>query len=108
MSSKQKYSRRWAHQAAKRAPSADRQAVIERGLYIARSGTFNLGFLAVRTTGAGQTFAAWWADRVGNYPADIARPGYAEQRWLDLAPGLFEGVTIVRQAPMGLELSRDR
>jgi len=27
---------------------------------------------------------------------------------LALAPGLFDGVTIVRQAPMGLELSRDR
>jgi hypothetical protein len=37
-----------------------------------------------------------------------APPGYAEQRWLDLAPGLFDGVTIVRQAPIELELSRDR
>ena len=89
-------------------PSADRQAVIERDLHIARSGTFNLGILALRTTESGPAFAAWWADRVRNYPADIAPPGYAEQRWLDLAPGLFDGVTIVRQAPMGLELPRDR
>ena len=89
-------------------PSEGRQEVIDLDLHIARTGTFNIGLLAVRTTGQGPTFAAWWADRVANYPDDIAPPGYADQRWCDLAPGLFDRVAIVRQAPPGLVLPLDR
>ena len=89
-------------------PAADRQGVIERDLHIARTGTFNIGFLAARTTGCGPAFAAWWADRVSSYPADVAPQPYADQRWCDLAPSLFDGVAIVRQAPEGLTLPLDR
>ena len=89
-------------------PGQDRQAVLDLDLHIARTGTFNIGLLAVRTTGEGPAFAAWWEDRVANYPDDIAPPGYADQRWCDLAPGLFGRVAIVRQAPPGLVLPLDR
>ena len=89
-------------------PAADRQAVLDRDLHIARTGTFNIGFLAVRTSGTGLAFAAWWADRVENSSDGVAPDGYADQRWCDLAPGLFDRVVIVREAPEGLALPLDR
>ena len=80
----------------------------ERDLHIARTGTFNLGFLAVRTTGEGPRFAAWWADRVAAYPEAVDEAAYLDQRWCDLVPGLFDRVAIERHAPAGLTLAFDR
>jgi hypothetical protein len=80
----------------------------EGDLHIARTGTFNLGFLAVRTTGEGPRFAAWWADRVAAYPEAVDQGAYLDQRWCDLAPGLFDRVAIERHAPAGLTLAFDR
>ncbi len=80
----------------------------ERDLHVARTGTFNLSFLAVRTTGEGPRFAAWWADRVANYAEAVGESAYADQRWCDLAPGLFDKVAIARHAPAGLVLPFDR
>ncbi len=79
-----------------------------RDLHIARTGTFNLGFLAVRTTGEGPRFAAWWADRVATYPEAVPDAAYLDQRWCDLVPGLFDKVAIERHAPQGLTLPFDR
>jgi hypothetical protein len=80
----------------------------ERDLHIARTGTFNLGFLAVRTTGEGPRFAAWWADRVANYAEAVPDGAYLDQRWCDLAPGLFDKVAIERHTPAALTLPFDR
>ncbi len=80
----------------------------ERDLHIARTGTFNLGFLAVRTTGEGPRFAAWWADRVAAYPQAVDEAVYLDQRWCDLVPGLFDKVAIERHVPAGLQLPFDR
>lgn len=80
----------------------------ERDLRVARTGTFNLGFLAVRTTGEGPRFAAWWADRVATYPEAVDDPAYLDQRWCDLVPGLFDKVAIERRPPVGLRLPFDR
>lgn len=88
--------------------SDNREGMLTRDLHFARTGTFNTGFLAVRTTGEGPAFAAWWADRVANYPTDVAPAAYVDQRWCDLVPGLFDRVAVVRQAPPGLALPLDR
>jgi hypothetical protein len=80
----------------------------QRDLHIARTGTFNLGFLAVRTTGEGRRFAAWWADRVSAYPEGVDEAAYLDQRWCDLVPGLFDKVAIERRPPPGLNLAFDR
>jgi len=79
-----------------------------RDLHIARTGTFNLGFLAVRTTGEGPRFAAWWVDRVAAYPEGVDEAAYLDQRWCDLVPGLFDKVAIERRPPPGLNLPFDR
>lgn len=90
------------------AASPDQHGMEALDLHIARTGTFNLGFLAVRTRGAGPDFAAWWADRTSAYPDDFAPDGYADQRWCDLAPALFDRVAILRPAPDILILPMDR
>lgn len=90
------------------ARQGDDQGDFERDLHVARTGTFNLAFLAVRTRGEGPRFAAWWADRVASYTEAAGESAYVDQRWCDLAPGLFDKVAIVRHAPAGLALPFDR
>jgi hypothetical protein len=61
------------------------------------AGCFNAGFIGVHAGPSADRFLSWWADRV--YPT--AREfvweadGY-DQRWLDLAPGLVDGLHVVR------------
>ena len=90
------------------ARQADDLGDFERDLHVARTGTFNLGFLAVRAGGEGGRFAAWWADRVARYAEAVGEGAYVDQRWCDLAPGLFDKVAIVRHAPAGLVLPFER
>jgi len=60
-------------------------------------GVFNIGFLAIAPTPAGRAFTAWWRDRLLTYcVADVERGLFTDQRWVNLAPGLFDGVGILR------------
>lgn len=66
-------------------------------LVLLRAGTFNAGVVAVRGGPVGLEFLEWWARRIaggaGQTPADGV---FHDQRWLDLVPGLFEDVGVVR------------
>lgn len=69
-------------------------------LAILRSGAYNAGFLAI---GAGHPAAtpmlAWWCDRLQHdCVVDPASGRFTDQRWLDLLPGLFADVAILRDA----------
>ena len=69
----------------------------ERELTILQSGVYNVGFLGVTKTETTRKFLHWWQDRLYQYCRhDIARGMHYEQRWLDLVPGFFEDVYIVR------------
>ena len=53
-------------------------------------GVYNLGFLAVSNTEEGLRFARWWRDRLHLYCYDdIPRGIFTDQRWVDLAPAMF-------------------
>jgi hypothetical protein len=68
-----------------------------RELTIVLSGTFNAGFVAVTRSDAAVQFLRWWQDRTMGACAHRTADGvFYDQRWLDLAPGLFGGVEIVR------------
>ena len=56
---------------------------------ILASGAWNLGFIAV---GEGaEPFLEWWADRVRfESVVDPAGMRFTDQRWMDLAPGVFD------------------
>ncbi len=62
-----------------------------------RFGVFNLGFIAVRSDGLGRCFAEWWASQLWRACYDDPTAGlFTDQRYVDLVPGLFEGVAILR------------
>jgi hypothetical protein len=78
-------------------PTSDPRAVIDNEICSLKTGTFNLGFCALRTTGAGRKFADWWADRLLTYGYDDIPNGlFVDQRWCDLVPSLFDNVFILR------------
>lgn len=70
---------------------------VARELNILQCGTFNGGFVAVRGGGEGEPFLAWWQERLLEDCRYAPAEGlHFEQRWLDLAPGLLDGVAVVR------------
>lgn len=72
-------------------------AIEDNDVATLRTGIFNLGFVAVRTTGEGARFAKWWNDRLLTYCYDdIPRGLFVDQRWCDYVPALFDKVKVVR------------
>ena len=70
---------------------------IERELNILLSGTFNVGMLGVAATPVAARFLEWWQDRVYAHCRHATAAGmHYEQRWLDLVPGLFGDVHVLR------------
>ncbi len=70
-----------------------------RELNILQSGVYNGGFIGTsRREPAGQ-FLGWWADRLHTHCRhEITGGMHYDQRWLDLVPGLFGDVSVVRDA----------
>ncbi|HEY7336668.1 MAG TPA: glycosyltransferase [Bryobacteraceae bacterium] len=76
-------------------PLADERRPSE--LDILRSGAFNLGFIALRNCSESRDLLSWWQSRLDDHcRVDLANGLFVDQRWLDLAPGLFPGMGIVR------------
>lgn len=68
-------------------------------LQILQSGTYNLGFLALRRSSDCQRLLRWWATKlVRDCVVDIPRGLFTDQKWMDLIPGFFERVHIERNA----------
>jgi len=78
-------------------PETQHQAIIDNEMCSLRTGTFNLGFCAFRTRGAGSRFARWWSERLLSHCYDDIPTGlFVDQRWCDLVPALFDKVHILR------------
>jgi hypothetical protein len=78
-------------------PEDTRMAVIDNEICPLWAGTYNLGFVAIRTTGAGAQFANWWSDRLSSFCYDDVSKGlFVDQKWCDLVPALFDNVHILR------------
>ncbi len=68
-------------------------------LQILQSGTYNLGFVALRRSAQTQRLLQWWAAKlVRDCVVDIPRGLFTDQKWMDLIPGFFEHVHIERHA----------
>lgn len=64
---------------------------------ILRCGTYNLGFIGLRNSPECRRFLAWWSERVYDRCVVSLEHGlFVDQKWVDLAPGLFEGVKVIR------------
>jgi len=64
---------------------------------ILKSGTYNLGFLGLRNGIATQRLIQWWTGKVYHHClVSLANNLFVDQRWMDLVPGMFDGVDIIR------------
>ncbi|HEY5425061.1 MAG TPA: hypothetical protein VIJ77_00780 [Candidatus Tumulicola sp.] len=78
-------------------PATDPRAIIDNEICSLKTGIYNLGFCAIRTSGEGRRFADWWADRLLSYGYDDIPNGlFVDQRWCDHVPALFDRVKILR------------
>jgi hypothetical protein len=61
------------------------------------NGTYNLGFIAIRNTPEALRLLSWWERRCLDLGFSEGRTGlFVDQKWMNLAPGLFECVAILR------------
>jgi hypothetical protein len=66
-------------------------------------GTFNGGFLGIRNTDVGRAFLDWWDERITRYCCtEPSLDVFSDQRWLDMAPGLFSEVFIDRSPSLNV------
>lgn len=66
-------------------------------LDIRRAGSYNLGFCAVRSSENTIAFLHWWQEKLSlDCVVDFDRGIFVDQSWIDLVPGLFENVNILR------------
>ncbi|MEO8673140.1 MAG: glycosyltransferase [Tahibacter sp.] len=64
---------------------------------ILTSGTYNCGFVAIGVHADVDHLIAWWADRLEfGASSDVAEGLFTDQKWVDLVPGLFPDVHILR------------
>jgi hypothetical protein len=62
-----------------------------------RSGSFNAGFLAVAPSAPARAVVDWWCERVKTGCTNDHPEGtYGDQKWLELAPSICDGVTVLR------------
>ena len=61
------------------------------------AGTYNLGFIAVAEGETTTALLDWWSERLESHcVVDPAAGRFVDQRWIDLAPGLWEGIDVLR------------
>lgn len=61
------------------------------------SGTYNAGFFAVRSSPTTSQFLGWWQEMCRRQCiVDLAASLFVDQKWLELVPGMFDGVGILR------------
>jgi glycosyltransferase involved in cell wall biosynthesis len=63
-----------------------------------RVGAYNLGFVAVGPHPERNAFIEWWARRLEfNAVIDLESGLFTDQKWIDLVPGMFPDVRILRR-----------
>ena len=63
------------------------------------NGTYNLGFIALRACAETDALLTWWSARCLAAGFSEGRTGlFVDQKWMNLAPGLFENIAILRDA----------
>lgn len=60
-----------------------------------KGGTFNAGFFATSKQSEARDFLTWWGNQIRE-PANIRMDWHNDQSWLNLVPGYFPGMEILR------------
>jgi glycosyltransferase involved in cell wall biosynthesis len=72
-------------------------------LGIMRAGAYNLGFLGVSRSEQGFAMLRWWAQRLEKDGInDLDKGLFTDQKWMDLVPGLFGGVSLLKKPSYNL------
>ena len=78
-------------------PSTDPEATVKVEWPLALFGSYNLGFLAMTRGDETDAFLAWYKSRMRrDCLLDPPSGFYADQKLMDLAPSLFDGVHVLR------------
>ncbi len=78
-------------------PNRNSRVMLDNELASLRFGAYNLGSIAVSNDGVGRHFAEWWAAQLQRACYDDPAQGlFTDQKYIDLVPCLFDGVTIMR------------
>ncbi len=79
-------------------PEKTNEAVIDNEICSLKHGVFNLGFIAIKNSEESQSFLDWWSNRCLNFCYnDIPGGLFTDQKWIDLAPGFFDDLGILRE-----------
>jgi hypothetical protein len=69
----------------------------ERELDVLLAGTYNVGFLGIAESPSARAMLRWWQERLREHCRhDVMGGLHFEQRWVDLVPGMFDGVRVTR------------
>jgi glycosyltransferase involved in cell wall biosynthesis/SAM-dependent methyltransferase len=61
------------------------------------AGAYNLGFIALRAGETADSLLDWWSERLENHCLNEPEVGrFVDQRWVDLAPGLWPNIDVLR------------
>ena len=83
------------------APVFDGKAPSEQDLLY--NGTYNLGFIGVGCTEESLRLLDWWEHRCLHLGFSEGRTGlFVDQKWMNLAPGLFENVVVCRDPGLNM------
>jgi len=67
-------------------------------LELLRAGTYNLGFIGMANKETSISMLNWWGKRLKKQCIiDFSQGLFVDQKWIDLVPGLFPGVYILRE-----------
>lgn len=66
-------------------------------LDIRRAGTYNLGFCAIKNSDNTRNYLRWWQKKLRHdCVVDFERGVFVDQSWMDLVPGMFDRVAVLR------------
>jgi len=79
-------------------PEETLEAILDNEVCSLKHGTYNLGFVGVKNSREGRRFAEWWAHRLHHFCYDDIPSGlFTDQKWIDLAPGMFPDLAILHE-----------
>jgi glycosyltransferase involved in cell wall biosynthesis len=67
------------------------------------AGSYNLGFIGLGASETADALLAWWSERLEKHCLNEPSLGqFVDQRWIDLAPGLWPGIDVLRDTSFNI------
>lgn len=78
-------------------PESSVEGIMDHEMAALKHGIFNLGFLWVKSSETGRSFARWWAERTYHFcDSDTTKGLFTDQRWIDFVPVFFPETRVLR------------